>query len=183
MALDCESTPIACQLERIADALSGFDVNSFAATLLATIIGAVVAALIGLVVARAERPQPFFSARAIENSGIYWDDAGIAHTRITVTNIGDGPAFNVSLTAEGFKDPAVPGREAKLEGGDSITVSVTAPYTGKQKYDPLGDSVEGEHRLEWPASASVVVRWQQPPARHKVREQRIRAENPQRPPG
>jgi hypothetical protein len=44
--MDCSSSrTLACELGRIADALNGFDWNSFVSTLIATLVGAGIAAL------------------------------------------------------------------------------------------------------------------------------------------
>lgn len=43
--MDCERYRISCQLDRIADELTGFDVDAFLATLIATIVGAALALL------------------------------------------------------------------------------------------------------------------------------------------
>lgn len=43
--MDCEKYRISCQLEQIADKLTGFDTGAFISTLLATVIGAILALL------------------------------------------------------------------------------------------------------------------------------------------
>ncbi len=60
--MDCEVTPITCELSRIADALQGFDWNSFVATLLATLAGAAVAAFVSYLVYRGERSERYTAA-------------------------------------------------------------------------------------------------------------------------
>ena len=48
--MDCDITPITCELSRVADAVQGFDWNSFVATLLATVTGAAIAAFVSYLV-------------------------------------------------------------------------------------------------------------------------------------
>lgn len=44
-AVECEPNQISCQLNRIADEVTGFDFDAFLSTLIATVIGAVIALL------------------------------------------------------------------------------------------------------------------------------------------
>lgn len=53
--MDCDITPITCELSRVANAVQGFDWNSFVATLLATVAGAAIAAFVSYLV------RPFYA--------------------------------------------------------------------------------------------------------------------------
>jgi len=58
----CDVNRISCQLDRIADSLGGFDWNSFTATLLATMAGALIAAFAAMFVYRGERGERYRSS-------------------------------------------------------------------------------------------------------------------------
>jgi len=52
--VECDSGAISCQLDRIANQLTGFDLNAFLATLIATLVGAAVAGAISIALYRHE---------------------------------------------------------------------------------------------------------------------------------
>lgn len=52
--MTCDPNTIRCQVERIADSLNSFDWNAFSSTLIATIFGALIAALISIALYRHE---------------------------------------------------------------------------------------------------------------------------------
>ncbi|WP_223692777.1 hypothetical protein [Leifsonia poae] len=52
--MSCSGADLTCEVARVADALSGFDWDGFTATLLATIVGAAVAALVSIYLYRHE---------------------------------------------------------------------------------------------------------------------------------
>lgn len=52
--MDCAPATISCELDRIADQLTGFDINGFLATLIATLIGAFVAGVVSIALYRHE---------------------------------------------------------------------------------------------------------------------------------
>ncbi|MFD4957135.1 hypothetical protein [Microbacterium sp. NPDC058389] len=176
--MDCASTPIACQLDRIADAMTGFDWNGFATTLIATIIGALVAAGIGLAVARMERPQPFFTAEATPDDFHWLPEGGKATISLTVTNVGDGPAYNVRVRGVGGAGAAWEARTAKLDPGDSIRGAILVPASGDYDLDATTVQYIDTRVLEWPATAAALIEWQQPPQRHRVRSHRVRLADP-----
>ncbi|NLP82600.1 hypothetical protein HF576_01940 [Microbacterium sp. CFH 90308] len=174
--MDCT---IACQLDRIADAMSGFDWNAFWATLIATIIGALVASLIGLAVARAERPQPFFRVEASQPSGNWWTNRdGEVGLPVELWNIGDGPAYNVRLTITGAPNASREIVTAKLEPGESLRSSITVPGHGELESNPLTGHYNDTRSVTWPAHADALITWQQPPQRHRVRRLRLALTNP-----
>ena len=52
--MPCDQNTIRCQVERIADSLNSFDWNAFSSTLIATVVGALIAALITIALYRHE---------------------------------------------------------------------------------------------------------------------------------
>lgn len=52
--MGCNESQISCQLDRIADAMSGFDTNGFLATLIATLVGATIAGTVSVALYRRE---------------------------------------------------------------------------------------------------------------------------------
>lgn len=52
--MTCDPDAIRCQIERIADSLNSFDWNAFSSTLIATVVGALIAALISVALYRHE---------------------------------------------------------------------------------------------------------------------------------
>lgn len=176
--MECDRQSLACQVERIADATSSFDWNSFLSTLIATILGALVAALVGLLVARSERPQPFFRVEALPPGGQWFRDAdGFVQIEIQLSNIGDGPAYNVHLRATPSSSNWVP-EVAKLDPGDSLKGAIKVQGHGTYDMNPLIGLYEDSRSVDWPANAAAIVAWQQPPKRSKVRHQRISLSSP-----
>lgn len=177
--MDCSPASITCQLDRIADQLSEFDWNAFTATLIATIIGALVAAFIGLAVARMERPQPFFRAESVRPVGDWWMDRdGTVSIAVQAWNIGDGPAYNVRLRIPGGAHEPQDFTVAKLEPGDALKGWVTLPGHGKFETNIETLDMEDSRSVDWPAGLSAHVAWQQPPQRHRVRHLRLGLSDP-----
>ncbi|MFD4957853.1 hypothetical protein [Microbacterium sp. NPDC058389] len=54
LIVDCENDPISCQLGRIVEEMSRFDWNDFLSTLIATLVGAAIAAIISVLLYRHE---------------------------------------------------------------------------------------------------------------------------------
>lgn len=52
--MECSDSQVSCQLGRIADAMTGFDVNGFLATLIATLVGALIAGAVSIALYRRE---------------------------------------------------------------------------------------------------------------------------------
>ncbi len=173
---------MACQLDRIADAMAGFDWNAFVATLIATIVGALVAAFIGLAVARMERPQPFFrvETRGLPVGDWYIRD-GVARVAFEVTNIGDGPAFNVRVRADGGHGSSRAARVAKLESGESVKAWLPVEASGEYLLNQNTAQYESTQVMTWPAAPGVRIRWQQPPQRHRPRSIRLTLAHPDAP--
>jgi hypothetical protein len=176
--VDCSTPSIACHLDRIADSLSEFDWNAFIATLVATIIGALVAAFIGLAVARMERPQPFFRAEADLNNADWSLDEGVATVPVEVCNIGDGPAYNVDVSSVGGIRPTAVRRTAKLDPGDSLRTAVVVRASGALTWNGAQLQHTDTREVAWPDVAGVKVQWQQPPRRHRRRQQRLTVREP-----
>lgn len=175
--MHCADLPIACQLERIADQLTGFDWNNFASTLLATLVGAGVAAGVSFWLAARERPQPMWRTHIDEPSAV--SATGTASLRLTLSNIGDGAAYHprVTLVGAGFLGDKSHSRDL-LEPGDSLEVWFSVRVTGERRFDHETFAYIDTRVFKWPASAEAVVEWHQPPQRHRIRKQRFTLENP-----
>jgi hypothetical protein len=162
--------------------MSAFDWNAFVATLIATIVGALVAAFIGLAVARTERPQPFFTVEARPKGGgdMHISD-GSTSVAFDVTNVGDGPAYNVVITPTGGSAKPYPARTAKLDPGQSLRSWISVPAYGDYTWNPGTGKYHDSQRMTWPTDPGVRVQWQQPPQRHRVRSHHLRLSDPSAP--
>lgn len=164
----CESRSVACQLGRIAESMSGFDWDSFWATLLATVVGALVASFISIFVARAQRPQPFFRADAEPRAGDWWRPVNqLVAMPIVVANIGDGPAYDLRVRAVGGSRDGEEARTAKFEAGETVRSEILIDVVGVEQYDEYGDTVRDDRTYVWPDSAAVLVTWRQPRGRQR----------------
>ncbi|ANG85774.1 hypothetical protein [Microbacterium aurantiacum] len=163
--MTCDPGLIACQLERIANAISGFDWNTLVATFIATVAGALVAALVGLAVARADKPQPVFRVRAITPEAAWRPNRdGIAVVGVELWNIGDGPAYNVRLTPTG-DESSVTEESPVLPPGAVLKARLYVKAAGTLTYDATADVATDDRKVEWPSHATAHVEWQQPPRR------------------
>ncbi|MFN3948656.1 hypothetical protein [Microbacterium sp.] len=176
--MECNPTSIACQLGRIADSTSGFDWDGFWATLLATIVGAVVAAGIGLYVARSERPQPFFRAETARSNHRWRVSEGVVTIEVFLWNIGDGPAYDVNLAPCGGVSQSAAASVAKLEPGASLSCWILVNGGGAVDYDAETGVQTDLRTVDWPAAAAASVSWQQPPQRGKVRRLTLKLDDP-----
>lgn len=177
--VDCDTRPIACELQRVADAMTGFDWNGFASTLLATLIGAFVAAAVALWVNNRERPQPMWRVEVERPSGQWHIDAeGMAGIAVRATNIGDGTAYNVDLTFVGVPRSAWFDSVALIEPGASLRTVMRVPASGDTEYDVhTGERID-TRAVEWPSHPRLIVTWQQPPRRQHVRRYTAPLGNP-----
>jgi hypothetical protein len=143
--------------------MSGFDWNAFWATLVATIVGALVASFIGLAVARAERPQPYLRVDAVRPQGVWpYSDGRSIPVVVEVSNTGDGAAYDVEVQVDGGVYPSEPVRIAKLDSGASIQTTIVARMEGEEGVDIETGDVSDTRRVYWPSRARAMIRWQQP---------------------
>lgn len=174
--MDCGGSEIACQLARIADALNGFDANGFVSTLLATLIGAGVAAWVSFWLNERERPQAMWTVEAKANSGY---NQGTFTVQVVVTNIGDGAAYHPRITVSGTGvEGSRRGVEAVLEPGERVSAWCGVPGTGAQRTDPETLQVIDDREVQWPTDATVLVEWHQPPRRNRTKRHRLRIDAP-----
>ncbi len=174
--MDCGGSQIACQLARIADALSGFDSNAFLSTLLATLVGAGVAAWVSFWLTERERPQPMWT---VESDAQGQARDGSFTVRIRVTNVGDGTAYHprITVSGTGITGSRV-GVEAVLEPGEIVTAWCGAPGTGRDWMDPKTLQAVDDRKVQWPADAAVLIEWHQPPRRKHTKRHRMDIEAP-----
>jgi hypothetical protein len=177
--MECASTSIVCQLDRIADSMSGFDGDTFWATLLATILGAVVAALIGLYVARRDKPQPYFRVDAAQPTNAWSGEegAGTVGVVVTVANIGDGSAYDFQMTVPGDQPEASTVRASKLEPGGTLDAVVHVPVSGEDLYDVENGRYTDYRKAHWRRTIALVS-WQVPPQRGRIQRSQLAVENP-----
>lgn len=161
--MECNAGDWPCDLARIADALSGgFDLNGFLATLLATLIGAGVAAATSFWLAERERPKPMWRVDARIPWGIELG-RGAARVEATVVNIGDGVAYHprVAVVWKGAtNDTRGSGSEALLAPGEQMTAVFVVPV--------VEDPESSEIRIAWPKTLSAELEWHQPPRRRRT---------------
>lgn len=159
---------VPCELERIADAMSGFDLDGFLTTLLATLIGAGVAAVVTLWLNRRERPRPVWRVEAEAGRDWHVRDGKVIFVA-SMTNIGDGMAYNVTIEMQGARQNGPPVREAVIEPGESLKIGFYVPASGEMRFDVHTGEYTDERAVEWPATAKLSAEWQQPPRRHRQR--------------
>jgi hypothetical protein len=173
--MECDSSQIACQLERIADALNGFDVDGFVATLLATLIGAGVAAWVSFWLTERERPQAMWTVDAKASDG----QNSTFTVQVVVTNIGDGAAYHPRITVSGTGiEGSRYGVEAVLEPGERVEAWCGVPGAGALRTNPETLQVVDDREVWWPSDAKVLVEWHQPPRRKCTKHQRMKIEAP-----
>lgn len=177
--MSCDTGAWACELSRIADAMNGFDWNGFAATLLATIIGAAVAAGVSFLLAERDRPRPMWKAVA-EFESPDARDGRLAMT-VTVTNVGDGTAYHPRMQVDGRE---VSGRKrgeaAILLPGESFMTYIGMPGSGKVGVDEATGDPTDSRAVDWSGGVTVFLQWHQPPRRKRTRDERVSVEPPTR---
>ncbi|WP_404475146.1 hypothetical protein [Microbacterium aerolatum] len=167
--MTCDPDTIRCQIERIADAVTGWDTNSFASTLLATLIGAAAAAGMSWWLTARDRPKPVWR---VETGRLPREPRGGAATvKVTATNIGDGTAYGARLILQGTTRDASDS-VAVVEPGSEITAWIHFPMTGKLDWDPQSDASTDTRESTWDDATTARVEWLQPPRRHHVRKHR-----------
>lgn len=176
--MECSTGDWACELSRIADALSGFDWNSFAATLLATLVGAGVAAGVSFWLAERDRPRPMWKAHAVLPRARHIK--GIFTLEIRVTNIGDGAAYHPRMRVDG---PNVTGKrhaeEAVVELGESFRTYIGAPGSGEISVNQItGDAIDSR-AVDWSGDVIAHLEWHQPPRRKHTKRAHVRVAPPE----
>lgn len=175
--MDCDRFPAACQLGRIADALTGFDADNFISTLLATLVGAGIAAWVSFWLTNRERPQPMWKVESQAHGHLNDDTFTV---KVTATNIGDGAAYHPRITVSGT---GIVGKrrgvEPAVETGGQVFAWCGAPGSGRVYTDPETLDISDSREVHWPSDASVLVEWHQPPRRNKVRHQRLKIAPPE----
>lgn len=168
---------VACELKRIADAMSGFDLNGFLTTLLATLIGAGVAAVVTLWLNRRERPRPVWRVETV--AGWEWrvERDGTTILVAQTTNIGDGNAYNVLLEILGAQQNG-PARADVVEPGESVNAEFYVPAGGELRLDEETGAMIDNRTLVWPQGMKLRAEWQQPPNRHQRRHAKFALDNP-----
>lgn len=176
--MNCSTGDWACELTRIADAMNGFDWNSFAATLLATLIGAGVAAGVSFSLAARERPRPMWRVERLNLDR--WDiHAGKVSIPVRVVNIGNGTAHNVRLSIVRDGEVHEGSTSALAEPGSTTSTYVAAPAAGELRFDPYSDEMVDTRTSEWPKSGvRLKIEWQQPPRLRRVRSTVVQLEPP-----
>jgi hypothetical protein len=175
--MNCSTGDWACELSRIADAMNGFDWNSFAATLLATLVGAGVAAAVSFWLAERDRPRPMWKANATIESDNLHD--GRHSVEVVVTNIGDGAAYHPRITALGDN---LTGRRradaALLEPGETLKTWISVPGTGEFGTDPETLGVIDTREVDWSRGVTMQIEWHQPPRRSHTKRTRVKLDPP-----
>lgn len=176
--MTCDDGAIACRLSDIAEALTGFNVDGFLSTLLATLVGAFVAAGTSMWVAGRERPVPMWRVTTeLPHNSLSTQD-GKTQIPVTLTNIGDGPGYNVRLSVAGVMSYP-PQTVAKVDPGEHGKTSISVPLKGQLRMNIETGMYADERQLNWPGRATLTVEWQQPPRRHRVRKSTFAIPNPQ----
>lgn len=177
--MNCSTGDWACELSRIADAMNGFDWNSFAATLLATLVGAGVAAAVSFWLAERDRPKPMWKVKAEIESEKPHDDRH--SVEISVTNMGDGVAYHPRIAASGADVTGRRRAEAPLlQPGETLKTWVSVPGTGELGTDPATLDVVDTRAVDWSGGVTVAVVWHQPPRRARTRREHLTIETPTR---
>lgn len=173
--MNCDPSTIACELGRIADSVSGFDLGGFLSTLLATLIGAAAASGTALWLAARERPAPVW--RLVTTYGGK-QEGELGLLKITLTNVGDGVAYNVRMEVCGSLKPVWSPSEDTLESAQMLTAGIWVKMDGEEDYD-VGTGVHTDTRkVTMPTNAAVELHWQQPPRRLRKRKVREELEPP-----
>jgi len=157
--------------------MSGFDWNNFASTLLATVVGAAVAALTAFWLSNRERPSPVWTGGSELHSNWYIDNKGLGIFSVKLSNGGDGAAYNVQVSVMGDAS-AHPVTSSKVDPGGSISATVQIPASGSAEYDPDTGKFDDNRAFDWPGGLYAMITWHQPPARLKQRALVIPLHNP-----
>lgn len=175
--MNCSTGDWACELSRIADAMNGFDWNGFAATLLATLVGAGVAAGVSFWIAERDRPRPVWKAHAVLPRG--WHTNGIFTVEVHLTNIGDGAAYHPRFEVSGTNVTGKRrGEVAVLDPGESSRTYIGVPGSGAIGVDEDTGNATDSRTVDWPDDIVADVRWHQPPRRRHTKRARIRVSQP-----
>lgn len=177
--MNCSMGDWACELSRIADAMNGFDWNNFAATLLATLIGAGVAATVSFWLAERDRPKPMWKVKSEIESQELRDDRH--SVEIAVTNIGDGVAYHPRIAASGTD---LEGRQRTevplLQPGETLKTWVSVRGTGELGIDPATLNPVDTRAVDWSGGVTIEVVWHQPPRRARTKSERLTVGPPTR---
>lgn len=175
--MSCGSGDWACELTRIADAMNGFDWNNFIATLLATLVGAGVAAGVSFWVAERDRPRPMWKIDAfIDSIFTMYEDHSVT---VEVTNIGDGAAYHPRATVDGHNPGGRQRVEAAVvEPGGSFSTAVSVPGSGELGTDENSGDPLDTRNVDWPQGLAVKIEWHQPPRRKHTKRTRVRIPDP-----
>lgn len=173
--MNCDPSTIACELGRIADSVSGFDVGGFLSTLLATLIGAAAASGTALWLASRERPAPVWRVQTAYDGR---QEGELGLLKIRLTNVGDGVAYNVRMDVCGSMKPAWGASEDLLESGHMLTAYIWVQMDGEEDYDVKTAVHTDTRRVTMPTNAAVDIHWQQPPRRLRKRKVREKLEPP-----
>ncbi|AVL96915.1 MULTISPECIES: hypothetical protein [Microbacterium] len=175
--MTCDTGDWACELSRIADAMNGFDWNAFAATLLATIIGAAVAAGVSFLLAERDRPRPVWKTDAKLGSSDARD--GEMAVTVTITNVGDGIAYHPRMEVRGRDVSGRKNEEAAiLRPGESFTTHIGVPGSGEIGVDEATLNTTDSRAVDWSGGVAVFLQWNQPPRRKRTRDELLSVSPP-----
>lgn len=178
--MGCDASALVCELQRIADALNGWDWNNLIGTFVATVVGGLVAAAVTLWVNGRERARPHW--RIVADRAEAWniDSEGRGSFIVSATNIGDGAAYNVVLGRELSDDRSPQPVKDVMEPGDTIRMGMRAPAEGEFYFDNIANRWVDTRTTDWPTDGHsvAVIYWQEPPRRAKVRHRKVRLESP-----
>lgn len=171
--MDCSAGDWICELSRIADALEGgFDVNGFIATLLATLVGAGVAAGVSFWLAERDRPRPMWKAETRFPRGAERD--GVFALEVVITNIGDGAAYHPRVEVQGeHVTGSRRGSESVLEPGEMLKAWIGVPGSGVEGTNELTGELTDSRVIDWPEVVAAHLEWHQPPRRTRTQRTRI----------
>lgn len=151
--MDCQ---VACQLDRIADALEGWDWNAFTATLIATIVGALFALLGAAWLAKRDRRERYETrlTDAIVAVSTALTDDMLAILRYAQDGNPDEPGFIGTNGKEFFNALGTAQRVARGEDAETLAalyLAMMAYMDGKpsERAEILGevDSILGHWRM------------------------------------
>lgn len=175
--MNCSKGDWACELSRIADAMNAFDWNSFAATLLATLVGAGVAAGVSFWLAERDRPRPMWKVDARIESAFAQD--GVFTIEVTVTNIGDGAAYHPRVHVQGRDVTGRRRSEAALvEPGGEFNTWIGVPGTGQRGTHHETLELYDTREIDWSGGVTADLAWHQPPRRTRTKHTRMRLDPP-----
>jgi len=158
--MDCAPATISCELDRIADQLTGFDINGFLATLIATLIGAFVAGVVSIALYRHEVSNrrkgeiDLAVVALIREIQQYSDRLRRWRVELQAYSVGMSPVNIGALTQIVV--------ECKPEGARGIVN--TCGSGGRQATSDTGVSGEGSGVMSTGRSRSVPL-WNSAPAR------------------